>query len=95
MLQTETVESHTFSLLKRIMDIHELKGFSLVGGTALSLLFGHRKSIDLNFFSINAFENLQITEPLKNTFREKFIMEERSPFQFLFVYCKKSFLLPD
>lgn len=28
----------------------ELAGFSLVGGTALSLLYGHRKSVDLDFF---------------------------------------------
>lgn len=79
MLQTETVEPHTISLLNQLMKIPELKTFSLVGGTALSLLYGHRKSIDLDFFSINAFENLRIIESLKKTFRERFVMEEKPP----------------
>lgn len=33
------------------MQIPELSNFALVGGTALSLLYGHRKSIDLDLFS--------------------------------------------
>jgi len=40
------------------MEIPELKGFSLVGGTALSLLYGHRISIDLDLFSNAGFEIL-------------------------------------
>lgn len=79
MLQTEKVEPHTISLLNQLMKIPELKTFSLVGGTALSLLYGHRKSIDQGFFSINAFENLRIIESLKKTFRERFVMEEKPP----------------
>ena len=48
MLQTETVEPHTFSILKQLMEMPELKDFSLVGGTALSLLYGHPISVDLD-----------------------------------------------
>ena len=33
MLHLETVEPHTFSVLKQLMEMPELKGFSLVGGT--------------------------------------------------------------
>jgi len=33
------------------MEMPELSGFSLVGGTALSLLYGHRKWVDLDLFS--------------------------------------------
>ncbi|MDZ4795936.1 MAG: nucleotidyl transferase AbiEii/AbiGii toxin family protein [Bacteroidota bacterium] len=47
MLYPETVEPHTFSLLKQLMEVTELKDFSLVGGTALSLLYGHRVSVDV------------------------------------------------
>ena len=57
MLQIETVEPRTFSVLNELMVMPELKGFSLVGGTALSLLYGHRKSIDLDLFSNEPFEN--------------------------------------
>lgn len=46
MLQTQTVEPGTFSVLKELLELPVLQGFALVGGTALSLLYGHRKSID-------------------------------------------------
>jgi hypothetical protein len=57
MLHTETVEPGAFSILEKIMVLKELKDFSLVGGTALSLLYGHRKSVDLDLFSNKPFEN--------------------------------------
>jgi len=68
MLQTQTVEPGTLSLLKRLMAIPELRSFCLVGGTALSLKFGHRKSIDLDLFSPEEFKNSDITGLLKETF---------------------------
>jgi predicted nucleotidyltransferase component of viral defense system len=51
MLREETVEPSTLGLLKKIVALPEIKPFRLVGGTALSLLLGHRKSIDLDFFT--------------------------------------------
>ena len=36
MLQTQTVEPGTLSVLKNLMKLTELNQFSLVGGTALS-----------------------------------------------------------
>jgi Nucleotidyl transferase AbiEii toxin, Type IV TA system len=51
MLREETVEPGTLGLLKKMVTLPELKQFRLVGGTALSLLFGHRKSIDLDLFT--------------------------------------------
>jgi hypothetical protein len=50
MLYTSTVESATLGLLKSLMAEPHLSSFNLVGGTALSLQIGHRKSIDLDFF---------------------------------------------
>jgi hypothetical protein len=79
MLHTETVESGAFSVLEQLMRIPELKDFSLVGGTALSLYFGHRVSVDLDLFSIKQFENTEIIDALKEKFRDKFIMEEKAP----------------
>jgi len=61
------------------MGMPELKGFSLVGGTALSLLYGHRKSIDLDLFSNEPFQNDELTNALKNKFGKKFIKEQKSP----------------
>jgi len=45
-----TVAPGTLGLLKRILGISEFQGLRLVGGTALALLLGHRKSVDLDFF---------------------------------------------
>lgn len=50
MLHTATVHTDTLSLLKEIMSIEGLSGFSLAGGTALALHIGHRISYDLDFF---------------------------------------------
>lgn len=51
MLQTQAVSPNTLELLKKLQSLNELKKFRLVGGTALALLFGHRLSVDLDFFS--------------------------------------------
>lgn len=50
MLFTETVNPSTLELLKHLQKLDELRGARLVGGTALALQIGHRKSIDLDIF---------------------------------------------
>lgn len=50
MLQKRTVAPATLALLKELMALPVLEPFYLVGGTALALQIGHRKSIDLDFF---------------------------------------------
>lgn len=64
MLYTKTVEPVTLGLLKRLMADTTLNQFNLVGGTALSLQIGHRKSIDLDLFSHTDFEATQILQHL-------------------------------
>lgn len=64
MLYTNTVEPNTLALLKQLMTIPELNDFYLVGGTCLSLRYGHRKSIDLDLFSVSPFENEVIVEAI-------------------------------
>ena len=86
MLYVKTVAPHAFSVLNQLMKMPELKGFSLVGGTALSLLYGHRKSVDLDLFSNESFENSKIIEALKDKFRDKFIMEQKPPHFGIFCY---------
>ncbi len=79
MLQTQTVEPHTFSILKKLMEMPELQGFSLVSGTALSLLYGHRISIDLDLFSNQPFENNDIVIALQKAFGNKFDNRSTNP----------------
>jgi predicted nucleotidyltransferase component of viral defense system len=57
MLRKETVEANTLELLIRLQSESFLSNFVLVGETALSLQIGHRKSIDLDFFTIVDFES--------------------------------------
>jgi hypothetical protein len=64
MLQTDTLEKSTLDLLIRLQKIPLLDNLRLVGGTALALHLGHRKSVDLDFSgNINA-TGLQIADEL-------------------------------
>lgn len=72
MLHTKTVEPRTLSLLKELMELPALKPFSLVGGTALALRFGHRSSIDLDLFFHEKFDRPQIVKILEDHFKQRF-----------------------
>ena len=50
MLHIETVEPSTLDLLRRLQRLPDLTSTRLVGGTALALHLGHRKSVDLDMF---------------------------------------------
>ena len=50
MLSIQTVQPDTLELLKAISSQPEVKELRLVGGTALALQYGHRQSVDLDFF---------------------------------------------
>ncbi|MCF8234114.1 MAG: nucleotidyl transferase AbiEii/AbiGii toxin family protein [Bacteroidales bacterium] len=73
MLYKNAVEESTLELLKSIQSKDYLKGFYLVGGTALSLYLGHRKSIDLDLFS-----NFSLSELLE-FYQKKYGQESRMP----------------
>ena len=50
MLQYQTIYPATLQLLKDLQLLELLKECRLVGGTALALQLGHRRSVDLDFF---------------------------------------------
>ena len=79
MLHLKTVESRAFSVLEQLMTMPELQDFSLVGGTALSLLYGHRMSVDLDLFSNKSFENTSIIAALEKTFKSSFVNRSTNP----------------
>jgi hypothetical protein len=78
MLREETVEPATLGLLKRMVALPELKQFRLVGGTALSLLFGHRKSIDLDLFTDQPLEKDILVSALEDNFGKVTTTNDRS-----------------
>ncbi len=74
MLQKQTVEPSTFSLLSQLMNLEVLSTYNLVGGTGLSLKLGHRISIDIDLFSKEKIENEVIINCLSETFQNKFVL---------------------
>ena len=64
MLQTQTVEPRTLELLRMLQREPLMSSFNLVGGTALALRIGHRKSIDLDFFTKEEFDIVELREML-------------------------------
>ncbi|MFZ4402246.1 MAG: nucleotidyl transferase AbiEii/AbiGii toxin family protein [Bacteroidales bacterium] len=69
MLQKQIVEQSTLELIKNLQEKSYLKGFHLVGGTALALNLGHRQSIDIDLFSNFSFDTQQILEYVSNDFQ--------------------------
>jgi hypothetical protein len=54
------------------MEQPSLANFSLVGGTALALRFGHRTSIDIDLFYNTKFDQPEIITALEKTFGARF-----------------------
>lgn len=75
MLHTEAIEPGTLSLLNKLMQLPSLESFSLVGGTALALRYGHRSSIDLDLFSFENFDHSSIVNELHQEFGHQFNFE--------------------
>jgi len=68
MLQKEAVDAATLELLKSLQSKEYLHGFYLVGGTALALFNGHRRSDDIDLFSVNSFDTAEMLENLAQDF---------------------------
>jgi hypothetical protein len=68
MLRKESVDETTLGLIRQLQGKEYLKGFILVGGTGLALQIGHRKSIDIDLFSISDFDQVSILENLEKDF---------------------------
>ena len=63
-LYTKSVSSELYTLLCGIMQDKGFETFILGGGTSLSLRFGHRSSIDLDFFSVPKFDSSRFLDLL-------------------------------
>lgn len=87
MLHTQTVTGATLGLLKELMALPELRQFGLVGGTNLSLRFGHRVSIDLDLFTNEPFN----TETTYNQLETRFpnILQASQSDTMLFLYINE------
>ena len=66
MLHYETIHPTTLELLKNLSSRKEFQGMRLVGGTSLALQYGHRKSVDLDFFGKMSTTQDEIIEMARN-----------------------------
>ena len=57
-----TVSEVLWEALIKLMRLEELKEFRLVGGTALSLLIGHRISVDIDLFTDSEYGTIDFDE---------------------------------
>ena len=69
-LHLEAVSGNLVQLLHRLMAAEPLQQFYLVGGTALALHYGHRKSIDLDLFTHTPFDASKLNEFLNQDYGE-------------------------
>jgi Nucleotidyl transferase AbiEii toxin, Type IV TA system len=71
MLHEETLEAGTLALIKKLSADNRLNNFVLVGGTALSLQLGHRKSIDIDLFAAKPFDPKSIAGHIESVYNGK------------------------
>lgn len=70
-LHLNTVSNLLWEALNVVMNIDEFNSFRLVGGTSLSLQYGHRESIDIDLFTDKPYGSIdfnKIETILHNTF---------------------------
>ena len=70
-LQYQTVKPILKSTLERLMQIEEFAPFRLVGGTSLSLRYGHRMSDDIDLFTDAEYRSIDFHK-LQDILRKEF-----------------------
>lgn len=78
MLHKEAVDQSTLELLIGLQQKPWLKGFYLVGGTALALTLGHRRSVDIDLFANFDFDTTQLLENLSADFPYQLFFSARN-----------------
>lgn len=91
-MHTETIKKSTQRIFEEIGSLEIIKTkFYLAGGTALALIYGHRKSIDLDFFTKENFNNQDILKEIKKKFAVKILSQEEDTLHILIDNVKISF----
>lgn len=73
----ETISSACLRLIKDLSSMPLLTHFYLVGGTALSLQLGHRKSIDLDFFTSQLIDYTELESQLPQNYPIKIVSKNK------------------
>lgn len=78
MLHYKTIYPATLNLLKELQSLALLKDCRLVGGTALALQLGHRRSVDLDFFGAVPESSDEIVDALREDHEVIIVKESKN-----------------
>jgi predicted nucleotidyltransferase component of viral defense system len=78
MLFFSAVSSEALELLREVHGLPTLNKFYLVGGTALALRYGHRISVDLDFFTDKEFDTSSLIDTLKEKFTIRVLSQAKN-----------------
>ncbi|MBF8280774.1 MAG: protein of unknown function DUF1814 [Candidatus Magasanikbacteria bacterium] len=76
MMHIKTLNKATQAVFKKLRRATFIKNFYLAGGTALALQYGHRESMDLDFFSARKFQSESLIALLTKLGTFKLVNEE-------------------
>jgi hypothetical protein len=75
----ECLNKRQFSVLQKLAPIVQQKDFYLGGGTALAIYFGHRASVDLDWFTLQQVgDAMVLAQSLRNA-KLDFVAEQTAP----------------
>ena len=75
-LRWYTVSDSLAEVLKKLIELPELDDFRLVGGTALSLMLGHRESFDIDLFTDAEYDSIDYSA-IERIIKQNFICVDR------------------
>lgn len=70
MLYKEAADANTWRVLEKLMLSPMFNDFHLCGGTSLALRFGHRLSIDIDLFTKQRFDKVELKKSLQILFED-------------------------
>jgi predicted nucleotidyltransferase component of viral defense system len=86
MLQTKAVPEAALALLEKICSLSKLEKFALVGGTNLALRYGHRVSVDLDFFTTEPYHREEIQAIISKHFPSAELLFEQNQTMLFFIH---------
>ena len=90
MLHSKAVKKTILELIRSLQNESHLRDFFLVGGTGLAMHFGHRKSEDIDLFSITDFDQDILLEVLESEFNFGLDYVEKNTLTQLGLFTSKS-----
>ncbi len=91
-MHEEVINKKTKRVLAALVRSNLIKDFYLAGGTALALQYGHRKSIDLDWFKQQSFNTVKLKRDLAALGKIVVDSEEKDTFNLNLAGVKLSFL---